>query len=176
MVHDRDAVRHGHGFLLVVGHVDERDAYLGLDPLQLDLHRLAQLQVKGTKRLVEKEDTGMVDQRTRQRHALLLPAGELVGSSPLVARQLHQLEHGAYLPRDFRRIHLAPSQPESHVLEDAEVGEERVVLEDGVYVTPERGEVGDVAVAKTDDPAGRELEAADHAQGGRLAAPGRPQH
>src|SRR3989442_473479 len=52
MVHDRDAVRHGHRFLLIVGHVDERDAYLGLDPLQLDLHRLAQLQIERTKRLV----------------------------------------------------------------------------------------------------------------------------
>jgi hypothetical protein len=37
-VHDRDGVGHRHGLLLVVGHVDERQTDLRLDPLQLDLH------------------------------------------------------------------------------------------------------------------------------------------
>ena len=45
-VHHGDAIGHRHRLLLVVGHVDERDPDLLLDPLQLDLHLLAELQVE----------------------------------------------------------------------------------------------------------------------------------
>ena len=45
-VHHRDAVAHRQRLLLVVGHVDERDADLALDALELELHDLAQLEVE----------------------------------------------------------------------------------------------------------------------------------
>ena len=64
-VHDRDAVGHGERFLLIVRHVDERRAELVLDPLQLELHLLAQLHVERAERLVEKESRRTVDERPR---------------------------------------------------------------------------------------------------------------
>ena len=76
-VHHRDGVGHGHGLLLVVGDVDERDADLRLDALELDLHRAAQLEVEGAQRLVEQQHLGLVDQCSGQRDALLLATGEL---------------------------------------------------------------------------------------------------
>ena len=57
-VHHRDGVGHRHGLLLVVGDVDEREADLGLDPLELDLHRAAQLEVERAQRLVEQQHLG----------------------------------------------------------------------------------------------------------------------
>jgi len=51
VAHHRDPVGHRQRLLLVVGDVDERDADLALDPLQLDLHLLAQLQVQRAERL-----------------------------------------------------------------------------------------------------------------------------
>ena len=54
-VHDRDAVTHRQRFLLVVGHVDERDADLALDAFELELHHLAQLEVEGAERFVEQQ-------------------------------------------------------------------------------------------------------------------------
>src|SRR5215472_2500844 len=51
--HHRHAVAHGKRLLLVVGDVDEGDANLFLDLLQLDLHLLAQLEVQRSERLVE---------------------------------------------------------------------------------------------------------------------------
>ena len=48
-VHDRDRVGHRHGLLLVVRDVHERDAHLGLDALELDLHLAAQLEVEGAR-------------------------------------------------------------------------------------------------------------------------------
>ena len=44
--HDRDAVRHGERFFLVMRHEDEGDAGLVLEALQLDLHLLAQFIVE----------------------------------------------------------------------------------------------------------------------------------
>ena len=76
--HDRDAVRHRQGLLLVVGDEDEGDADLALDALQLELHDLAELQVERAERLVEQQGLGQVDQGTGERDALLLAAGELV--------------------------------------------------------------------------------------------------
>jgi hypothetical protein len=61
-----------------VGHVHERDPDLDLDALELDLELPSELEVQGAQRLIEQEHGRAVDQGTRQRHPLLLPAGQLV--------------------------------------------------------------------------------------------------
>ena len=84
---DGQAVAHRERLLLVVRHVHERDAHLALDPLQLDLHLLAELEVERPERLVEQEHLGLVDDRAGQRHALALAPGELGGLARLTARR-----------------------------------------------------------------------------------------
>ena len=79
--HDRDAVGHRQRFFLVVRDEHERDADLALNPLELYLHRLAQLEIQCGKRLVEQEHGRAVDQGPGERDALALPAGQLVGLS-----------------------------------------------------------------------------------------------
>ena len=91
-VEDRDVVAHRERFVLIVGHVDERDADLDLDPLELDLHLLPQLQVERAERLVEQEDPRSVDERTRERDPLTLPARQL-GDAPIaVAVEVYEPE------------------------------------------------------------------------------------
>src|SRR5262245_55794535 len=80
VVEDRDAVAHRERFLLVVRHVDERDADLLLDPLQLGLHPLPELEVERAERFVEQQDLWAVDDRASERDPL-----------PLAARQLGRL-------------------------------------------------------------------------------------
>jgi hypothetical protein len=53
---DGQAVAHRERLLLVVRDVDEGQPDLLLDLLELDLHRLAQLQVERAERLVEQQD------------------------------------------------------------------------------------------------------------------------
>ena len=55
VVEHGQAVAHGQRLLLVVRHVDEGDADLLLDPLELDLHLLAELEVERAERLVEQQ-------------------------------------------------------------------------------------------------------------------------
>ncbi len=76
-VHHDDAIGHRERLLLVVRDVDERDADLLLDPLQLDLQLLAHLEVERAERLVEEQDARVHHERTCERDALLLAAREL---------------------------------------------------------------------------------------------------
>ena len=73
-VHDGDPVGHRKRLVLVVGHVHERRPQLGLNPLQLELHLLAELHVQGAQRLVEQQRGRLVDERAGQSNALLLAA------------------------------------------------------------------------------------------------------
>ena len=56
--------------------VDEGDADLVVDRVELDEHALAELGVEGRERLVEEEDRGLVDEGPRDGHPLLLAARE----------------------------------------------------------------------------------------------------
>ncbi len=91
-VHDHDPVGHGHGLFLVVRDVDECDPDLVLDPLQLKLHLLAQLEVERTERLVEEEHPRPVHERASERDPLLLAAGELPRFAPFEPGEADELE------------------------------------------------------------------------------------
>ena len=75
LAHHHEAVGHGQGFLLVVGHHHGGQAELALQFADFDPHVLAQLGVEIGQRLVEQQHVGPEHQRARQRHALLLAAG-----------------------------------------------------------------------------------------------------
>ena len=172
MVHDSDAIGHRHRFFLVVGHEDEGDPDLLLDALELDLHLLAQLQVECAERLVEQQDRRPVDERPGERHTLGLATGQLGRLATLVAWELDQIEHLRDPGPDLRIADLGAPQPESHVLVDRQVREQRVVLEDGVDVPLVRRQPGNVLALELDQAGGRCLEPADHPQRRRLAAAG----
>ena len=65
---------------------------IALDSLQLDLKLLAELEVERAERLVEQQHRGPVDERARERHALLLAARELARLALGLARQADALE------------------------------------------------------------------------------------
>ena len=140
VVHDRDLVGHRHRLFLVVRDVDERDADVVLNALELELHLLAELQVEGAERLVQQEHRRLVDEGAGERDALLLASGKLA-RLPL----LHPLQPDE--PQDLvdlagQRLSSDPAatQAEGDVLEDREMRKERVGLEDGVDVSLVGGE------------------------------------
>ena len=92
MAEHGQAVAHRERLLLVVGHVDEREPHLLLDLLQLDLHRLAELQVERPERLVQQQHLRPHDERPRERDALPLPARELQRLAVAELGEAHHLE------------------------------------------------------------------------------------
>ena len=100
------------------------------------------------------------------------PARDLRRLARLEARELDEGEH---LPDPG--LHLAvldalATQPEGDVLVDRQVRKERVVLEDRVDVPPVGRQPRHVLAMELDQSGRRLFEAADHPQGGRLAAAG----
>ena len=93
LVHHHDAVGHRQRLLLVVGDVDGGDAERLLDGADLLAQRHADLGVERRERLVEEQELGLRGERARQRHALLLAAGELEGIAAAVLRQLDEPQH-----------------------------------------------------------------------------------
>jgi hypothetical protein len=83
-------VGHGHGLDLVMGDIDHGQPEPLLQVADLDAHLRAQLGVEIGQRLVHQADRALRDDGARQRHALLLAAGKLVGtrsrsvSSPII--------------------------------------------------------------------------------------------
>ena len=71
------------------------------EPLEFELHRGAKLLVKRAEGFVEQEKARAFHQRARQRHALLLAAGKLVGPAPRHRRQLGHLHDLAHPPGDL---------------------------------------------------------------------------
>ena len=76
-IHDRDPGRHGHGFDLVVGDVDDGLLQLVVQLLDLEPHLGPQLGVEVGERLVEEEHADLLDQRAPDGDALALAAGKL---------------------------------------------------------------------------------------------------
>ena len=174
-VHHRDAVREAHRLALVVRDVEERDADLVVDAVQLDLHVLPQLQVERGERLVEEQHLRLQDERAGDGDALLLAAGNLRGLLPLLPLHLDEAEHAAHALLDFvLRAALQP-QAEGDVVPERQVREERVVLEDRVHAALVRRHGGHVLAVEENAARVRPFEAGQHAQERRLAAPARPE-
>ena len=144
LVHDDDAVGHDHGFRLVVGHQDERQADGLVQGLELDLHGFPQLGVQGRKRFVQKQDFRVAYQRAGERHPLLLSTRQHVRT---LGGLRVEFDHLQRLGR--ARGNLVPGQshslkPVKDVLIDRQMRKQGVVLEHRVHVAPVRREGGDV--------------------------------
>ncbi len=175
-VHHRDRVGHRHRLLLVVRDVDERDPDLVLDPLQLHLHVLAQLEVERAERLVEEKHARVVHERSPEGDTLLLASRELLRLALRESGQSDELEHLGDASSQLILGDALALEPERDVVLDRHVREERVALEHRVDVPLVRRQPDHVLIAQEDPPFGRLLEAPDHPERGRLAAPRRPEH
>ena len=89
-----DAVGKRHGFFLVVRDENKSDAYFALQRFQLVLHLAAQIGIERGKRFIEQQHARAVDQRARQRHALLLSAAQARRRG---LREFAHLHHGERL-------------------------------------------------------------------------------
>ena len=90
--HDADAVGDHQRLFLVVGHVEGGDAERALEVPDVVAQLDAQLRVQVGQRLVHQEDLRVDHHRAGQRHALLLPARQLVRQSRGEPPQLDEVE------------------------------------------------------------------------------------
>ena len=115
----------------------------------------------------------MGDEGAGDGHALLLAAGEAGHGTMLKALERHESEHLHHLGLDLLLGDLFLPQGKGHVFKDVQVGEQGVLLKDGVHTPLIGGHVVDLLPQEEDVALVRRLKAADEAQDRRLAAAGR---
>lgn len=171
-IHHRDAGGHGHRFFLVVGDHHAGHARRFDDADQFQLHLRAQLLVQRAHRLVQQQQLRPLGQRPRQRHALLLAAGQLVWLALAQVAHLHQVEHLAHALADRILAQAILLQAEGNVLLDRHVREQRIGLEHHVDRPLVRRQRVQALAIEGDAALGGRLEAAQAAQQGRFATAG----
>ena len=115
----------GAEILHLVGHVEHRHGGLLLEPPQLPSKAAAQGPVQGAEGLVQQEELRLRRQGPGQGHPLSLSPRKLGGVAPL---QALQMDPGEPFRRPAPRIP-SSGDPEGHVLQGGQVGEEGQVLE-----------------------------------------------
>src|SRR5450759_1090704 len=164
---------------------DEDDGLSVVVQLLEDGHDLlGRLRVEVSGRLVRQHQLRLVDQRPRDRDALLLPAGELARQVPLPARETHRFEASAgSLDPILRSVAVGRiDQGKLHVLEGRRSGEkvERLENEPDLSVPDVRAlvpiEARDVHAVQEVTPGGGAIEATDDVHEGALTRARRPHH
>ena len=162
-VHDGDAVAEADRLLHVVGDEHDRRRKLALDRLEVVLGLGPHQRVEGAERLVHQQQFRLGRERARDADALLLAAGEFVGTAPRERRRIELEEMEQFLdPRGDAAA--VPAQQRRHggdVLRHGAMREETVVLD----------RVADAAAQFVDREPGRVLAVDQHAAGGRLDEP-----
>ena len=170
----RDPVAHGHGLDLVVRDVDRGGAQPALQRGDLGARLHPQLGVQVGQRLVHAEHLRLAHDRPAHGHPLALATGERLR---LAVQELLEVEDLGRFPDPLgdHVLGLAGDlEREAHVLADAHVRVERVVLEDHRDVAVLGRHVRHVPAADQDRALVDLLEAGEHAQRGGLPATGRP--
>ncbi|MCY1425180.1 hypothetical protein D9M71_409630 [compost metagenome] len=166
LVHQKDAVRHGQRFFLVVGDENGSQAQFALDLPDLFAQVLADARIERRQRLVKQQQARPGDQRAGQGHALALAAGQLVRVALGKLLQLHQCQHLGGALAAVLAADLLHAQAEGDVLLHGHVGEQRIALEhhaDSAFLRAERYQV--VAVQE-------DLAAVDRGQPGNATQQG----
>ena len=132
-----------------MGDIHEGDADLTLDALEFELHGMTKLEIEGAEGLVEQERFGEIDERTGERHPLLLAAGELGRTTIREIGQTDDLEQFGYSLGDLGLGSLAGAGTERHVVIDVHMREQGVLLEHRVDIALVGWNPGDVDTIET---------------------------
>ena len=151
-------------------HVNESDAQFPLHALKLKLHLFSHLEVQCAQRLVEEQDPGAVDDRSRNGDSLHLAARQLVNVPLAVIRKTDGLKRLLYALIDLRLSDLLYLEAECNVVEDVEVREKRISLENGVDVSLVRRSLEEILALEINDAGISSLKACDDAERCRLSA------
>ena len=124
VVDHHDPVGKGKRFLLIMGDIHHCDIQLFLDLLQLGTQCQLDLRIQRRHGFVKKDHIRIQHQRSRDRHTLLLPAGELFGFFIDMFFQPDRLDHLHDFPVDLLFPELSGLKRISNVMVDVHIREE----------------------------------------------------
>src|ERR671934_764942 len=133
-----DAVRHDHGFFLVMRYEYERNSHFTLKRLQFQLHLPPEVRIQCGKRLIQQQEPWPVNQRACQRYPLLLSAADCCWFGACERSHLHHGESFGYASGNVGHRYFLHAQTVGDVFADGQVRKKRVMLKYGVDAPPIR--------------------------------------
>ena len=165
-----NAVRQGHGFDLVMGHVDHCPPKFLVQALDLSAHVVAQLRIEITQGFIKQEQARFTDDGTANGNPLALATRQLAW---IAFEQGFYAQHACrdIYPRNnfIFRCFFRP-QGKSDILFNCHVRVERIVLEHHGHVAVARPHIVDDIAINGNGSARYVFKACDHAQQRALAA------
>ena len=141
VIHHHHAVCQGHGFHLVMGHIDRGGIHRLMHLLDFGAHLHAELGIKVGKRFVEQEHFGVAHNGAAHRHALTLPTGKRLGLAFEQRRNVQNARGFLHAAINFRLGEFPQHQAEGHIVVHAHMRIKRVILEHHGNVTVARRDV-----------------------------------
>ncbi|MNF84319.1 hypothetical protein D3C84_666730 [compost metagenome] len=171
-LHHHDAVGHGQGLFLIVGHHDGGDAKALLQDADLAAKVGAHQGIQRAEGFVQQQQAGGEGERPGQRHPLLLAAGDLARVLVGLGIEIHQRQPVIDPLLDGIARQPLILKAEGDVLGHRQVGEEGVGLKHYAKVPLLGGQQGDLPSPLPDPAAVRQIQAGDGSEQGGLAAAG----
>ena len=145
------------------------DAQFALQILDFVAQVNPHLGVQRRQRFIQQQQTGIGGNRTRQRDALLLAAGQLGGVFAALFGQADQFQQLGHTGLDFGFAAAGILQTERNVLFNRQVGEQRVGLEHNAKIPHRRGQVRHVLAVLNNSAACLQVKPGNGAQQGGFA-------
>src|SRR4029079_8878170 len=117
-------------------YIDRGDAERTKQAVEFTPQPIAQRGIERRQGLIEQQDARPERNRARQRHALALPAGELVDAAALKPGNIGQRDQLGDARRTLLVRYAADLQAIADIVRHAHVGEKGIGLKDHTYVTP----------------------------------------
>ena len=170
--HD-DPVGHGHGFDLVVGHIDGGHAKAALERADLDAHLVAQFGIEVGKRLIEQEQFRIAHDGAAHGDTLPLTTGQLAWATVQIVREIEHLGRVNHLLLDLRLWKTTIFQPIAHISGNRHMRVKGIILEHHGDVALGWFDIIDDPLTDGDRAAGDVLKAGNHPEQGGFATTGR---
>ena len=158
-----------------MGDVDERDAKFALQAFQFAAHADPQKRIEGRQRFVQQQNLRFGDQGAGKGDTLLLAAGKLRRQTVGERNHMHQFKHFHRPALAGQAVNAPHAQAERHVVGNAQMRKQRIVLEHHRRSALCGRKRRDIASAQQDRSFGHRLVSGDHAKRRGLAASRRSQ-
>ena len=158
-----------------MGDIDKGDSQFIFQANQFVLHLLPQLQIQRAERFIEEQHSRFIHDGTGNRNSLLLPAGERIHGTFLIALQIHEFQGVLnFVPDVFFRL-LPDTESKGNIVRNIHVRKQSILLKNRIELPFVCRKIRDILPFKKDTSLIRLLKSSNNSKCSRFSAARRPE-